>query len=166
MRSCRFVLDVQTLKENRGVGLGSIPILFADDAFEFREAHPVVVGELGLLVNLVALRKGGPQAFVAHHDGVDDAEGVEGVLVLAKDGELAGADDVALLRIDVAGKDFHEGSLAGAVGAGKAVAPAGREGGRDFFEQNFSAVAHGDVADGDHASLNEIGVPLSYWMRR
>jgi hypothetical protein len=123
------VLDVETLEENGGVGFGGVAVLFADDAFEFGEAHAVVVGELGFLVDFVALFEGGPEAFVAHDNGVDDAEGVKGVLVLAEDGEFARADDVALLGVEVAGKDFHEGGLAGAVGAGEAVTTAVGEGG-------------------------------------
>ena len=47
----------------------------------------------------------------------------------------------------LAGQELHEGGLAGAVGAGQAVALARREGGRDFVKQNFGAVAHGYIAD-------------------
>ena len=88
-----------------------------------------------------------PQPLVAHDDGVDHAIGVEGELVLAQDAELARADDGALLRLEFAGEHLHESGLAGAVGAGQAVALARRKGGGDFVEQNFGAVAHGNIAD-------------------
>ena len=108
--------------------------------------------------DVLALVERRPQAAVAHDDRVDDAKGVKGELILAEDRKLARADDVALLRVEVAGKDLHERGFAGAVGSGETVAAAGGEGGRDFLEQNFSAVAHGDIANGDHAALNRNGV--------
>jgi hypothetical protein len=69
------------------------------------KAHAVGVGDFGLLVDAVALFEGGPERLVAHDDGVDDAIGVEGELVLAQDAELARADDVALLGVELAGED-------------------------------------------------------------
>ena len=90
--------DVEAVEEDGGVGFGGVAVFVADDAFELAEAHAVGVGELGLLVDAVALFKGGPEGLVAHDDGVDDAVGVEGELVLAEDAELARADDGAFLR--------------------------------------------------------------------
>jgi hypothetical protein len=58
------------------------------------------------------------------------------------------ADDGALLGVDLAGEDLHEGGFAGAVGAGEAVAAAGgerRDG--DILEEELGAVAHGDIGD-------------------
>ncbi len=156
----QFVGNIESLQQNRSIGFGGVAVFFADDALEFRQAHAVVVGEFGFFVDFVALRESGPKAFVAHHDGVDDAEGVEGVLVLLEDGEFPRADDGALLRVEIARKDLHERGLASAVGAGEAVAAAVTECGADFFEQNFGAVAHGDIANGNHAALNASGILL------
>ena len=142
--------DVEAVEEDGGVGFGGVAVLVADDAFELAEAHAVGVGQLGLLVDAVALFKGGPEGLVAHDDGVDDAIGVEGELVLAEDAELAGADDGALLGVELAGEDLHEGGFAGAVGAGEAVAAAGDEADADIFKEDLGAVAHGDVADTEH----------------
>ena len=142
--------DVETVEENGGVGFGGVAVFVADDAFEFAEAHAVGVGQLGLLVDAVALFHGGPERLVAHDDGVDDAIGVEGELVLAEDAEFARADDGALLRVEFAGEDLHEGGLAGAVGSGESVAAAGDEADADFFKEDLGAVAHGDVADTEH----------------
>ena len=108
--------------------LGGVAVLVADDAFEFAQPHAVFVGHLGLLVDAVALFKGGPERLVAHDDGVDDAISVEGELILAQHAEFARADDGALLRLEFAGEDLHEGGFAGAVGPGESVAAAGDKG--------------------------------------
>ena len=128
--------DVEAVEQDGGVGLGGVAVLVADDAFELAEAHAVVVGHLGLLVDAVALFQGRPERLVAHDDGVDDAIGVEGELILAQDAELARADDGAFLGVELAGEDLHEGGFAGAVGAGEAVAAAGDEADADVFEED------------------------------
>ena len=146
-------MDVEAVKQDGGVGLGGIAVFVADNAFEFAEAHAVLVGHLGLFVDAVALFKRGPQRRVAHDDGVDDAIVVKRELILAQDAELARAHDVALLRLQFAGKDLHECRLAGAVGAGEAVAAAGNEDDADVLEEHLGAVAHADIADTDHLVL-------------
>ena len=142
--------DVEAVEQDGGIALGGVAVFVADDAFELAEAHAVGVGHLGLLVDAVALFEGGPEGLVAHDDGVDDAIGVEGELILAQNAEFARADDGALLRVELAGEDLHESGLAGAVGAGEAVAAAGHEADAHVFEEHLRAVAHGDVADADH----------------
>ena len=95
--------------------------------------------------------EGVPEGLVAHDDGVEDALVVEGVLVLAQDAELFGAGDGAPVGgFDVARQDLHEGGLAGAVGAGEAVAVAGGEFDGDVIEKGARAVGFGDAVDGDH----------------
>ena len=123
------VFDAQAVEQHGGVGLGGVAALFADDAFEFAEAHAVVVGQLvvRLGVEVVALRERLPQRRVAHDHGVDDAEVVEGELVLAQNAELLRARDGSLGRLEFAGQDLHQGRFAGAVGAGDGVTPARRE---------------------------------------
>ena len=135
--------------------LGGVAALFADDAFEFAEAHAVFVGQLvvGLGVEDVALRERLPQRRVAHDHGIDDAELIEGELILAQDAEFLGPGDGALGRLDLAGEDLHERGLAGAVGAGDGVAAARQERAGDVFEQNSGAEAHGDVVDGEQSYL-------------
>ena len=153
LRSWMDFGNVEAVEEDGGVGLGGVAVLVADDAFELAEAHAVGVGQFGLLVDAVALFEGGPERLVAHDDGVDDAIGVEGELVLAEHAELARADDGALLRVELAGEDLHEGGFAGAVGSGEAVAAAGDKGDADVLEEHLRAVAHGDIADTDHSFL-------------
>ena len=83
-----LVGNIEALQQDRRVALGLVAVLFADDAFELAEAHAVGVGHLGLGVEEVALFERAPQAMVAHDHGVDDAELVEGELVLLEDAEL------------------------------------------------------------------------------
>ena len=82
---------------------------------------------VGLGVEPLALLERGPQPGVAHDDRVDHPERVEGELILPEHAELVGPDDRALLRLQLAGEQLHEGGLAGAVRPGQAVAPAGEK---------------------------------------
>ena len=91
----------------------------------------------GFLVDAVALFKGGPEGLVAHDDGVDDAIGVKGELVLPQDAEFARADDGAFLGVELAGEDLHKRGFAGAVGAGEAVAAAGDKADTDIFKEDL-----------------------------
>ena len=93
----QFVGNVEAIQQDGGVALGCITVFFADDAFQFAQPHAVFVRHFGLLVNLVALFQGRPQALVSHDDGVDHAIGVKGELVLAQYAELPRANDGTLL---------------------------------------------------------------------
>src|SRR5450755_1255198 len=122
--------NIEALEQNRGVAFGGVAIFLADDAFEFAELHAVGVGHLRLRVDDFTLFERGPQALVAHDHGVDYAIFIESELILAQDAELAGTDDGSLLGIQFAGQKLHEGRLAGAVGAGEAIAfPRNKAGG-------------------------------------
>ena len=143
----RGVGNVETLQQNGGIAFRGVSVFLADNAFKFAQPHAVFIGHLGLCVNLVALFHGGPQALVAHDDGIDHAIGVKGKLVLAEYAELFGAHNAALLRLKFAGKQVHKGRLAGAVRASEAKAFARRERGADLFKQNFCAIAHGNVTN-------------------
>ena len=83
----------QAVEQHRGVGFRRVAAFFADDAFELAEAHAVLVGQLvvRLVVERVAFLERPPERRVAHDDGVDHAELVEGELVLAQHAELLGA---------------------------------------------------------------------------
>ena len=76
------------------MGLGLVAVLFADDAFELAETDTVLVGHLRLGVDDLALLERGPEGLVAHDDGVDDAEGVELVLVLLRTPNFLGRTTV------------------------------------------------------------------------
>ena len=142
--------DIQAVEQNRGVGLRGVAALIADDAFEFTQAHAVFVREsIGIFrIEDLALRERGPQPRVAHDDGVDHAEGVEGELILAQHAHFLGPRDGTLGGLDLAGEDLHEGGLAGAVRPGDGIAPAGQKGGGHILKQDAGAVAHGNVVDG------------------
>ena len=142
-----LVGNIEALQQNRGVGFGGVAVFLADNAFQFAEFHAVRIGHLVLGIDDFAFFQSGPQAPVAHDDRVDHAILVEGKLILAQNAELPRADDGSLLRLKFAGQKLHEGGLAGAVGAGEAVALPRNKAGGNFVEQNFGAVAHGHIAD-------------------
>ena len=56
--------QVQAVQQHGGVALGGVAVLVAYDAFELAQAHAVFVGQLGLLVDAVALFHGGPQGLL------------------------------------------------------------------------------------------------------
>ena len=114
--------DVEAGEQDGGVALGRVPVVLADDAFELAEAHAVLVGQRRLGVEPIALLERRPQHGVAHDHRVDDAVRVEGELILAQDAEPRRPADAALLRLQVARQQLHEGRLAGAVRPGQAVA--------------------------------------------
>ena len=154
--------DVEACEQDRGVALGGVAVLFADDAFELAEAHAVVVGHVGLRVERLALLERRPEPRVAHDHRVDDAELVEGELVLPEDAELVGPGDRALLRRQLAGQQLHEGRLAGAVRPGEAVAAARGEGGGHVLEEHLRAVPHGDAVDCNHGRTLLAGPELAH----
>ena len=120
----QLVRDVEALQQHRRVALRRVAVFFADDALELAEAHAVIVGQRRLGVEHFARLQRLPQPRVAHDHGVDDAELVERELILAEDAELVRPGDGAFLRQRLAGQQLHERRLAGAVGAGQAVAAA------------------------------------------
>ncbi len=144
--------NVEAVEQHGGIALGRVAVLVADDAFELAQAHAVLVGHFRLRVNAVALLECGPQRLVAHDDGVDDAIGVEGELILAQHAQLARANDSAFLRLQFAGENLHEGGFAGAVWPSESVAAARRKRGAHVFEEQLGPVAHCDIADADHVS--------------
>ena len=91
MRSCKRSVDAQAVEQHARIGFGGVAAFFADDAFEFAEAHAIFVGQfvVRLGVERIALLQGLPERGVAHDDGVDDAKFVEGELVLAQDCRFA-----------------------------------------------------------------------------
>ena len=142
--------NVQAVEQHGGVALGRVAVLVADGAFELAQPHAVFIGHFRLGVDAVALLERRPQRLVAHDDRVDDAIGVESELILAQHAEFARAHDRALLRLQLAGQDLHEGGFSGAIRPGEAVAAARSERCADVFKEELGAVAHGDIADADH----------------
>ena len=96
------IRDVEPLQQHRGIAVGGVAVLFADDAFEFAEAHAVFIRHLGFLVQRVTLGHRAPETAVAHDHGVEDAVAVERVLILAKHAEFLRARNRAALRIRLA----------------------------------------------------------------
>ncbi len=113
----KLVGDVEPLQQNRRIALRGVAVLVADDALELAEAHAVLVGHRGLRIKHFALLERLPQAAVAHDDRVDDAEAIEGEMILAQHAELGRSDHRALLRRQLAREQLHERGLAGAIRA-------------------------------------------------
>ena len=144
----RFV-DIEALEQNGGVRFGRITALFADNAFEFAHAHAVFVGPLGgIRVELFALLQGFPQRCVAHDDGVQNAERIEGELILAENADLLRPSNGAFTGLDFAGQNFHERRFAGAIGAGNRVTPSRLKCGGHFVEEDAASEAHGEIIYG------------------
>src|SRR5262249_44854172 len=101
-------------------------------------------------VERFALFHGFPKGGVAHNDGVNDAELVEGELILAEDADALGARDIPTGGFLFASEDPHEGRFARAVRAGNGVAAAGHEGAGDVLKEDARAEAHGDVFYREH----------------
>ena len=139
--------NIQSLQQQRGVGLGGIAIFFADRAFQFAEFHAVFVSNLRLGVNLFTLFHRSPEPLVAHDDGVDHAVGIKSKLVLAQYAELSRTHDSSLLRVEFPREKVHKSRFTGAIGSGQAITLPRREGRGHFVEQNFGAVAHRNITD-------------------
>src|SRR5882757_4050210 len=116
--------DIESLQQNRSIGLGLIAILFTDDTFKLAQADAVIVSQFGFVVESFALFKCGPQRLVTHNDGIDYTIGIEGILVLAEDTQLARTHHRALLRLMLGGEDLHKGRLASTIRTGEAITAA------------------------------------------
>jgi hypothetical protein len=85
----QFLGDIETLEQDGGVALGGVAVLVADDAFQSPRRMPSW-SVRSPCVQLLALFERAPQPRVAHDDGVDGAEAVEGVLILAQHADFFG----------------------------------------------------------------------------
>ncbi len=141
---CFSVGDAETHEQARGVGLGGVAVVLGDDALELREAHAHGVVDLAG-EELFFLLHGRPQLGLAGHHGVEDALLVVGEMVLLEDAELDVAGDVDAPRVPLlaAGEHVEQGGLAGAVGAGDAIALAGVELDACVLEEDLRAEALG-----------------------
>ncbi len=97
----QIALDAEAVEQRARVGFGGVAAFFADDAFEFAEAHAVGVSELfvRLFVERVALLQRLPERRIAHDDGVDDTKVIKGELILAQDSEALWTGDRAGRRL-------------------------------------------------------------------
>ena len=64
-----------------------------------------------------------------------------------EDADFLGANDRALLGVDLAGEDLHEGRFAGTVRSGEPIAAASGKRDGDILEEELGAVTQGDSAD-------------------
>ena len=123
----------------RLVAAGSVIRLLAANTF----GSVLSLDSLALLGERAALTGHTRRGSVAVGGACEVLQAADGWIAL----NLARADDVALLGVDLAGEDLHEGGFAGAVGAGEAIASAGGEGDGDILKEELGAVTHGDIGD-------------------
>src|ERR1700730_221597 len=153
----QWVGNIEAFEQDGRVTFRGIAVFLADDAFQLAQLHAIRIGHLRLGINPVALLHRRPQTLVAHDDGIEHAIAVKCKLVLAQHTQLFRADDSALLRLELAGQQIHEGGLACAVRSRKAVALPRREAGGYLVKQNFGAVAHGHVTYRNHSFTGTAG---------
>jgi hypothetical protein len=137
----------ETGEQGRGVGLGGVAVLLGDDGLEIGEAVAVVVSEVGLVEEAFLFLKRRPEHLVPLEHDVEDAHVLVGELVLLEDRGLFRAADHPRIGVQLPGEDLHEGRLAGAVGAGEAVAVVLVERDVDVLEEALLAVGLGDLGD-------------------
>ena len=101
-------------------------------------------------IKCIAFFESFPEDGVAHDDRVNDAEFVEGELVLTEDPHLLGASDVAHGGFLLTSENLHKSGLAGAIGAGNGIASAFHEGSGHVFEKDARAEPHSDFINCDH----------------
>ncbi len=142
-----LVGNVEPLQQNRRVRFGRIAVFLADNAFQFAEFHPVGVGHLMLRVNEFPLFESRPQPLVPHDHRVDHAILIERELVLAQHAELPRTHHRSLLRLQFARQKLHERGFPRAIRPGQPVAFPRNKARGYFVKQNFSAVAHGNIAN-------------------
>ncbi len=114
--------DAQSGEQGGGIGLGGVAVLLGDDGLQICQAVAVVIGEIGLVEQGLLLMERRPEPLVALEHDVEDPHVLVAELVLLEDGGLLWPADHAGVGLELAGEDLHECRLAGAVGAGEAVA--------------------------------------------
>jgi hypothetical protein len=93
------------------------------------------------------------QGLVAHDDGIDDAELVEGELVLAEDAHLLRALDRPAVLLQFPGEHLHECGLPASIRPSEAIAaPRGERRGH-ILEKDLRAKAHRHILNRQHSRL-------------
>ena len=148
----QLLRDAEAVQQHRRLGFRFVAVHLGKFRLQLAGADAVLLGELRLGVDRLALGHDLEEARVPHDDGVEDRLLVEGELVLPQHRDpLAGADDdLPLVRLDLAGENLQKGRLAGAVGADQAVAVARGELDIDVLENDPLAVGKGDIGCADH----------------
>ena len=152
------IRNVEPLEQRGGVALGRVAVFLPDDSLELAQSHAVLVRQLGLRVEPVAFGERAPEPLVAHDHRVDDAVGVEGILILAQHAELSGPAHGPALRLQLSREQLHERGFSGPVGPAQPVAAPRREGGGDLLEEHLRAVPHRHTACRNHRRAFIFGV--------
>ena len=144
------VFDAEAVEQDGGVGLGGVAALFADDAFEFAEAHAVFVGQLvvGLGVERVALCRAFQSGALPMITVSITRNSSKANWSWRRTPSFLGRVTEPLVGSISPVQDLHQSGLAGAVRTGDGIAAPRQERAGDVFEQSSGAEAHGDVVEG------------------
>ena len=80
-------LDTETAQEHGGIALSVPPLHLCELIFQLSDAIAILIVEVGLSIQRILLLHNCPEDAVPHQDGIHDGEGIEGVVILAKDRE-------------------------------------------------------------------------------
>ena len=80
-------LDTETTQEHGGIALSVPAFHLCELIFQLSDAIAILIVEVGLSIQCVLLLHNCPEDAVPHQDGIHDGEGIEGVVILAKDRE-------------------------------------------------------------------------------
>ena len=146
-------------QDSAGTRLGVVPAVLRELALQLRGAHVVVVGCLRIGVDEIALLHRRPHLGVTLHHDVENALVFVAELVLVQLAEPHPSlqHHLARRRLEVAAEYFHQGRLAGTVGADQPVTVAVRELDGDLLEQRLTAELDCDVGGREHRVSNSQG---------
>ena len=80
-------LDTETAQEHGGIALSVPPFHLCELIFQLSDAIAILIVEVGLSIQRVLLLHNCPEDAVPHQNGIHDGEGIESVVILAKDRE-------------------------------------------------------------------------------
>ena len=158
-----FQGNAQAQQQLPGIGLGGVTVQFRELNLQLGDAHAVVFAHLREIVDGVFLLLDLPQLVMAHDHRVDRREVLKGELVLAQDAHaLIGIHvHVASRWLNLATEDFHEGGLAGAIGADQTVAVAIAEAQGNILEKRLGTKLDGDIGGSNQSIVRSLQMSVA-----
>ena len=147
------LLSYTELTEQRGrIAIRRITTHFTKFALQFTYSHTVLLGKIGLCIDLLTLLGDSPQFGMSHHHGIQNGLLIELELVLFEHSHtLAGCDlHGSLIGFDLSAEDLEEGTLTCPVGTDDAVTVAFGEIQVHFLEEDAFSVGEFDVFYRNH----------------
>ena len=156
------VRDAETVQQLCRLRLCVPAVELGELCLELRGAHPVLVGEIGLLVKRILFVHDLHETCVSHDDRTQYLDLIVGIVILLQDGETLPGRDLhdAARRLDVAREQLEEGRFPRAVRADDAVAIPGSKLQIDVLVEDTLAELQAEIVDGNHLSV------LLFYLRR